>query len=57
MSVITKEECSSRYNNARQCEQNYLQLKSIIDDISEQTTVNLQGDNENISCVEDEGEK
>jgi hypothetical protein len=36
MSVITKEECSSRYDNARQCEQNYLELKSIIDDISEQ---------------------
>jgi hypothetical protein len=37
--IITKEEWSSRCNNARQCEQNYLPLESIIDEISEQTVV------------------
>jgi hypothetical protein len=34
--IVTKEEWSSRCNNARRCEQNYLRLEPIIDDISEQ---------------------
>jgi transposase len=32
--IVTKEEWSSRCNNAHQCEQNYLLLEPIIDDIS-----------------------
>jgi transposase len=38
--IITKKERSSRCNNAHQCEQNYLRLEPIIDDISEQIVVN-----------------
>jgi hypothetical protein len=42
--IVIKEEWSSRCNNARQCEQNYLQLEPIIDDISEQLVISLQSD-------------
>jgi plasmid maintenance system antidote protein VapI len=54
--IITKEEWSSRCNNARQCEQNYLRLEPIID-ISEQTVVNLQNDSDNSSCSSSEEEE
>jgi hypothetical protein len=55
--IITKEEWSSRCNNARQCEQNYLQLEPIIDDISEQIVINLQNDSDNSSCSSSEEEE
>jgi hypothetical protein len=55
--IITKEEWSSRCNNARQCEQNYLRLEPIIDDISEQIVVNLQSDSDNSSCSSSEEEE
>jgi hypothetical protein len=42
LSIVTKEELSFRYNNARQCQQNYLRMVSIIDNISEELIVNLQ---------------
>jgi hypothetical protein len=48
--IITKEEWSSWCNNARQCEQNYLRLEPIIDDISEQIVINLQNGSDNSSC-------
>jgi hypothetical protein len=56
-SIITKEEWSSRCNNARQCEQNYSRLEPIIDDISEQIVINLQSDGDNSSCSSSEEEE
>jgi hypothetical protein len=58
-SIVIKEEWSSKCNNARRCEQNYLRLEPIIDDISEQTVINLQSDNDNSSCssIEEEREE
>jgi hypothetical protein len=38
--IVAKEEWSSRCNIARQCEQNYLRLEPVIDDISEQIVIN-----------------
>jgi hypothetical protein len=38
-SITTKEEWSLRYNNASQCEKNYLQLEPNTDNILEQTVV------------------
>jgi hypothetical protein len=55
--IITEEEWSSRCNNARQCEQNYLRLEPSIDDISEQIVVNLQNDSDNSSCSSSEEEE
>jgi hypothetical protein len=55
--IITKEEWSSRCNNACQCEQNYLRLEPIIEDISEQNVMNLQNDSDNSSCTSSEEEK
>jgi hypothetical protein len=55
--TITKEEWSSRCNNARQCEQNYLRLEPITDDISEQIVVNLQNGSEKSSCSSNEEEE
>jgi hypothetical protein len=55
--IITKEEWSSRCNNARQSEQNYLRLEPIIDDISEQIVINLQSDSDNSSCSSSEEEE
>jgi hypothetical protein len=55
--IITREEWSSRCNNARQCKQNYLRLEPIIDDISEQTVVNLQSNSNNSSCSSSEEEE
>jgi hypothetical protein len=55
--IVTKEEWSSRYNNARECEQNYLRLEPIIDDISEQIVINLQNDSDNSSCTSSEEEE
>jgi hypothetical protein len=55
--IITKEECSSRCNSARQCEQNYLRMEPIIDDISEQIVVHLQNDSDNSSCSSSEEEE
>jgi hypothetical protein len=55
--IVTKEEWSSRCNNARQCEQNYLRLEPIIDDISEQIVNNLQNDSDNSSCSSSEEEE
>jgi hypothetical protein len=55
--IITKEERSSRCNNARQCERNYLRLEPVIDDISEQIVVNLQSDSDNSSCSSSEEEE
>jgi hypothetical protein len=55
--IVTKEEWSSRCNNARQCEQNYLRLEPNIDDISEQIVINLQNDNDNSSCSSSEEEE
>jgi len=57
LSLITKEEWSSRCNNAHQCEQNYLRLEPFIDDISEQIVVNLQGGSEISSCSSSEEEE
>jgi hypothetical protein len=48
--IVTKEEWSSRCNNARRCEQNYLRLEPIIDDISEQIVIFLQNNSDNNSC-------
>jgi hypothetical protein len=55
--IVTKKEWSSRCNNVRQCEQNYLRLKPIIDDISEQIVINLQNDSDNSSCSSSKKEK
>jgi hypothetical protein len=55
--IVTKEEWSSRCNNARQCEQNYLRLETIIDDISEQIVINLQNYSDNSSCSSSEEEE
>jgi hypothetical protein len=55
--IFTKEEWSSRCNNTRQCEQNYLRLELIIDDISEQIVINLQNDSDNSSCSSSEEEE
>jgi plasmid maintenance system antidote protein VapI len=54
--IVTKEEWSSRCNNARQCEQNYLRLEPIID-ISEQIVMNLQNDSDNSSRSSSEEEE
>jgi hypothetical protein len=56
-SIVAKEEWSSRCNNARQCEQNYLRLEPIIDDISEKIVINLQNDSDNSNCSSSEAEK
>jgi hypothetical protein len=55
--IVTKEEWSSRCNNARHCEQNYLRLEPIIDDISEQIVINLQTNSDNSSCSSSEEEE
>jgi hypothetical protein len=55
--IVTEEEWISRCNNARQCEQNYLRLETIIDDISEQSVINLQNNSENSSCSSSEEEE
>jgi hypothetical protein len=55
--IVTKEEWSSRCNNARQCEQNYLRLEPIVDDISEQIVINLQNYSDNSSCSSSEEEE
>jgi hypothetical protein len=55
--IVTKEEWSSRCNNARQCKQNYFHLEPIIDDISEQIVINLQNDSDNSSCSSSEEEE
>jgi hypothetical protein len=55
--IVTKEEWSSMCNNAHQCEQNYLRMEPIIDDISEQILINLQNDSDNSSCSSSEEEK
>jgi hypothetical protein len=55
--IVTKEERSSRCSNARQCEQNYLRLGPIIDDISKQILINLQNDSGNSSCSSSEEEE
>jgi hypothetical protein len=55
--IVTKEEWSSRCNNARQCEKNYLRLEPIIDDISEQIVINLQNCSDNSSCSSSEEEE
>jgi hypothetical protein len=55
--IVTKEEWSSRCNNTRQCEQNYLRLEPITDDISEQIIINLQNDSDFSSCSSSEEEK
>jgi hypothetical protein len=56
-SIVTKEEWSFRCNNACQCEQNYLRLEPIIDDISEQIVINLQNNSDNSSCSSNEEEE
>jgi hypothetical protein len=56
-SIIKKEDWSSRCNNARQGEQNYLRLEPIIDDISEQIVINLQNYSDNSSCSSSEEEE
>jgi hypothetical protein len=56
-SIVTKEDWSSRCNNVRQCEQNYLRLEPIVDDISEQIVINLQIDSDNSSCSSSEEEE
>jgi hypothetical protein len=55
-SIISKEDSRSRCNNACQCEQNYLRLGAITDNISEQVVVNLQ-DSEKSSCRSSEDEE
>jgi hypothetical protein len=55
--IVTKEEWSSKCNNACQCEQNYLRLEPIIDDISEKIVINLQNESDNSSCGSSEEEE
>jgi transposase len=52
--IVTKEEWSSRCNNVRRREQNYLRLEPITDDISEQIVIFLQNDSDNRSCSNSE---
>jgi hypothetical protein len=55
-SITTEEEWSSRCSIALQCEENYLRVEPITDDISKPIVVNLQGDSETSSCSSSEEE-
>jgi hypothetical protein len=55
--IITKEDWSSRCYNAHQCEQNYVRLEPIINDILEQIVINVQNDSDNSSCSSSEEEE